>query len=97
MAEEYVFNVDGTYTEVAYSGKMKTTGQWFLNEDQTKMEFMISSFNGQQIPPFPETTRHFNKIILKLTKDTLIYGNEAYYGEKKIYGHDDLYFVRKDQ
>lgn len=99
MSEDITFKPDGTYEESIYNGQMKTTGNWYLNEDGTKMEFMISSLNGKTIPPFPETTRHYNIIILKLTADTLIYGNEFYRakeGGPMVYNHSDSYFVRKN-
>lgn len=99
MAQDITIKSDGTYDESIYNGQMKTTGKWHLNNDETKMEFMLSSMNGKSIPPFPETVRHYNIIILKLTADTLIYGNEFYRskkGEPMIYNHSDLYFVRKD-
>jgi hypothetical protein len=96
MAKESIFKADGTYEDVMYDNKFKASGNWFLNEDQTKLEFTISSVNGKDIPPFPETTKHYNIIIFKLNKDTLIYGQEAYYGKNKVYGHDDWYFVRKN-
>lgn len=95
MAKESAFKADGTYDDLMYNGALKTSGEWFLNDDQTKMEFTITSLNGKAMPPFPETTKHYNIIILKLTKDTLVYGQEAYYGKAKVYGHDDWYFVRE--
>jgi hypothetical protein len=33
--------------------------------------------------------------IIKLTGDTLIYGSLSFYGQQRIYGHDDWYFVRE--
>jgi hypothetical protein len=96
MAKESIFKADGTYEDAMYDNKLKTTGNWLLNEDQTKMVFTISNVNGKDIPPFSETTKHFNIIILKLTADTLIYGNEFYHGKDRVYDHFDWYFVRKD-
>jgi hypothetical protein len=99
MAEDITFKPEGTYQESIYNGQMKTAGNWYLNDDQTKMEFMISSLNGKAVPPFPETNRHYNIIILKLTADTLIYGHEFTRGKQggpMVYNHSDLYFVRKD-
>jgi hypothetical protein len=95
MAKESLFKPDGTYEDAMYNNALKTSGQWFLNEDQSKLEFTITSMNGQNMPPFSETTKHYNIIILKLSRDTLVYGQEAYYGSDKIYGHDDLYFVKE--
>lgn len=86
------FNADGTYEEEMYC--LKSTGKWFLNKDRTKFDCTITNFNGMELPTFHDTTK-FTNVILKLTNDTLIYGNEAYYGKDKIYGHDDWYFVRQ--
>jgi hypothetical protein len=99
MAKDITFKSDGTYEESIYNGQMKTTGNWYLNDDETKMEFTLSTMNGKTMPEFPETTRHYNIIILKLTTDTLIYGNEYYRGKEggpMVYNHSDLHFVRKD-
>jgi hypothetical protein len=99
MAKEITFKSDGTYEESIYNGQMKTTGNWYLNDEETKMEFTLSTMNGKTMPEFPETTRHYNVIILKLTADTLIYGNEYYRGKEggpMVYNHSALHFVRKD-
>jgi hypothetical protein len=99
MAKEIIFKNDGTYEDAIYNGQFKTTGKYFLNQDTTKMEFMVSSINGKAYPPFPEESRHYNVIILKLTADTLIYGNEFYIGKDSknmVYDHSDQYFVRKN-
>jgi hypothetical protein len=96
MAKETIFKADGTYEDAIYNNQFKTTGNWFLNDSETKMEFTLSSINGKDVPPFPEKSRYYNIIILKLNADTLIYGNEFYRGKDMIYDHFDLYFVRKD-
>lgn len=99
MAEDITFENDSTYNDASYNGRLKTNGKWFLNPDETKMELTILNYNGQSIPPFPETEHHYNIIILKLTPDTLIYGKEFYRGKEggpMVYNHSDLYFVRKD-
>jgi hypothetical protein len=95
-AKECLLDKDGNYIESAYNNTLNLNGQWFLNADQSKMEFVITTMNGKKLDLPTDTTRHFNIILLKLTKDTLIYGQEKYYGQKRIYGHDDLYFIRKD-
>src|SRR5258708_10993993 len=80
MAKDITIKPNGTYDESIYNGQMKTTGNWYLNDDETKMEFTLSTMNGKTMPEFPETTRHYTIIILKLTADTLIYANEFYRG-----------------
>ena len=92
------FNEDGSFDESRHHGQLKTTGNWYLNADETKMEFTITSFDGRPVPPVPETTYHYNIIILKLTADTLIYGHENYRGKEggpMTYNHYDLFFVRQ--
>lgn len=96
LAKECYFHTDGSYEESSYYGNLKISGHWFINSDQSKLELTMEEMNGKHIQSFRDTTRHYNLIILKLTKDTLIYGMEAYYGTNKVYGHDDWYFVRKD-
>jgi hypothetical protein len=99
MAEEITIKPDGSYNESLYNGQLKMIGNWYLNEDETKMDLTLSSLNGKGVSQFNETGRHFNIIILKLTADTLIYGNEEYRGKEggpMVYNHSDLYFVRKD-
>jgi hypothetical protein len=99
MAKEITFKADGTYQDAIYNDQFKTTGNWYLNDDENKMEFTLSTINGKEVPPFPETSRHYNIIILKLTADTLIYGDEFYRGKEgqaMVYNHSDWYFVRKD-
>ena len=99
MAKDITFKADGTYQDAIYNGQMKTTGNWYLNEDESKMDFTISTINGKDYSQFNVTGRHYNIIILKLTADTLIYGNEYYRGKEggpMVYNHSDLYFVRKD-
>ena len=95
MAKECEFREDGYYQETMYNGKMKISGKWFFNTDQTKMDYTMTEMNGQKLPEFPGAEEHIHKIILKLTADTLIYGSEAYYGKDRVYGHDDWYFVRE--
>jgi len=87
-----IFSDDWNYEERMYC--LTSSGKWFFNEDRTKFGFSIDNFNGMKISNFIDTTKT-NQIIIKLTSDTLIYGSEGYYGEKRVYGHDDFYFVRQ--
>jgi hypothetical protein len=87
-----IFNKDGTYSEDMYC--LKSGGKWYLNSDRSKLCLTLNNFNGTVLPESTDTTKSFNIIILRLTEDTLIYGTEGYYGENKVYGHDDWYFVR---
>jgi hypothetical protein len=53
MAKETIFKANGTYEDAMYNNQYKETGKYFLNGDTTKMEFMLSSINGKEYPPFP--------------------------------------------
>lgn len=96
LAKICEFGVDGSYRESMYSNTLKGSGQWYLNGDQTKLTYTYDELNGQKLPASADTVKHFNIIILKLTRDTLIYGVEGHYGYYKTYGHDDWYFVRSE-
>ncbi len=94
-AKTCIFNNNGSYTESTYNSGVKISGDYFLNGDQSKIAIKFSVLNGQALPYSTDTSKHYNIIILRLTQDTLIYGQEARYGERRTYGHDDWYFVRK--
>ncbi len=86
------FRNDWTYEERMFC--ITSSGKWFFNKNQTKFDFSMDNFNGMKVSSFTDTTK-INQLIIKLTKDTLIYGSEGYFGEKGIYGHDDFYFVKQ--
>lgn len=94
IAITYILKEDNTYQEFQYNGMLKIAGKWKFTEDEKKLLFTISKVNGKDIPSVPTFEGKPTTIILKLTTDTLIIGNEAYYGNNAIYGHDDQYFVR---
>ena len=87
------FNKNGNYFEDMYC--LKSYGNWTFNIDSTKFDYIYTEFMGQKIKKESSETHYYNHIIIKLTSDTLIYGNEGYYGNNKIYGHDDWYFIKK--
>jgi hypothetical protein len=91
--KKITFEKNGSYKEEMYC--LKSTGQWYFNSDQTKIGFTLETFNGMKSPPSNSQKKYTNTIILKLTKDTLIYGHEGYFGNDRIYGHNDWYFVRQ--
>jgi hypothetical protein len=81
----------GTFTEESYIEK--ATGNWIFNSDTTKFGIEYTLYNNQHIGNLmPITT---TSLIIKLTEDTLIYGEEGKFGHDKVYGHDDYYFVRE--
>jgi len=96
MSESIWFKRDGTFIKELY-GQLTFKGQWLLSNDSTKIAFRITQMNGT---PFGEGEPFDNKFandsIIKLTKDTLIDGQLKYFGVEKIYGHDDIYYVREN-
>ena len=90
-AKEIEFSNDGTYQTTLYGITEK--GKWQFNSDSTKFGWNVTESNGQKISTsVPIVT---NLIILKLTADSLIFGDESGYGTTpKTYGHDDWYFIR---
>ena len=86
------FSSDGKYVEDMFC--LKGIGNWAFNADSTKFDFSFTEYMGKKIGN-QSPIKYFNKLIIKLTPDTLIYGSEAYYGNERIYGHDDWYFVKK--
>lgn len=82
---------NGTYQSTLYGITAK--GNWKFNSDSTKFGENVTESNGQKIPGSTDIVT--NLVILKLTSDSLIYGDESNYGTTpKTYGHDDYYFVR---
>jgi hypothetical protein len=94
MAETILFKKDGTYDEVLY-GQMKLKGKWKFDKSGSKLAFQITEMNGAEMKDMELDAKHPTDSIMKLTKDTLIYAQLKYYGPNKIYGHDDMYFVRQ--
>jgi hypothetical protein len=85
---------DGTYEEELY-GSIQIKGIWNLCCDSSKIGFVVVEMNGAKMGESTFNGLKPTDSIMKLTKDTLIYAALAYFGEKKIYGHDDWYFVRE--
>jgi hypothetical protein len=94
MSELIVFKPDGTFDKELY-GQLKFKGNWAFNATDSKFALAITEMNGQALPGQALDMTHLTDSIAKLTKDTLIWASLAYYGAKKIYGHDDRYFVRE--
>lgn len=90
MSKRIEFKKDGTFEEIMYN--LKGKGIWEFNEDSTKFGLRMTEYNGMSISNSLPNNK--NILIIKLTEDSLIYGTEAYYGNDKIYGHEDWYFVR---
>lgn len=93
MSKTISFQEDKTYEEELFC--TKSSGFWYLNDDKTKLGFTLNKYNGQVLPVPKESKKYTNILIIKLTRDTLVYGSEGYYGNERIYGHDDWYFVKR--
>jgi len=94
MAENLVFNPDGTYSQ-DFSGTL-TKGKWKFNRDSSKLAFAITEMNGNPVTDISLADAKAVDSIILLNEDTLIYGRLAYYGKQKVYGHEDSYFVRAE-
>jgi len=92
MAKGMTFKSNGDYEEELVTSHGK--GKWRFNEAQTKLGFTFSEFNGIKLES-QDTAIETNIIILRLTRDTLIYGTEGLYGSMAKNDHDDWYFVRE--
>jgi hypothetical protein len=86
------FSKDGRYEEEMYS--ITSKGRWQFNADSTRFGIILSEVMGRKINQ-NNLPASFNSIILKLSRDTLIIGQEAYYVPEKIKGHDDWYYHRR--
>jgi hypothetical protein len=86
---------DGTYEKEFRAGKLRAKGQWMFNKDSTKLGFAIMEVNGRPTP-FTLTDANLLDTIVRLSKDTLIYGFLRYYHEGDDWKrcHEDGYFIR---
>jgi len=94
MSEIIEFKYDGTYEEDLY-GNVKIKGKWKFSIDSTKLAFEVTEIDGTAMHDLSLTDSKPVDSIIKLTKDTLIYGSLGFHGVNKLYGHDDRYFVRE--
>ena len=94
MTEVIIFKKDGAYDEELY-GSLQIKGQWKFSMDSLKLSLVLTEMNGKTLAGTSFDDSKPIDSIIKLTRDTLIYGALVYFGEQKIYGHDDWYFVRE--
>jgi hypothetical protein len=94
MTEIIEFKKDGTYEEELY-GNIQFKGKWKFSNDSTKLGFEVTEMNGTAMHDLSLADSKPIDSIIKLTKDTLIYGSLGFYGKNQLYGHDDWYFVRE--
>lgn len=96
MPKIMTLRTDGSYEETY--GTLRSKGRWKFSRDSSKFAVSLTEFNGQKINDMPLDMVIPHDSILKLTRDTLIYGSLATFGPgNKLgqgYGHDDWYFVR---
>ena len=92
-AETLTFHKNGTLEKELY-GNLKFKGFWKFNADSTKIAMELTELNGNHIQDMPLDSGKPTDSILKLTQDTLILGTLKQYGDLRIHGHDDRYFVR---
>ena len=85
---------NGTYEKILY-GQLKMEGNWKFTSDSTKLLFSLSSMNGAPVKDMPMDKAKATDSILRLTADTLIIAQLAYFGPKQEYGHDDVYYTRE--
>jgi hypothetical protein len=93
LSETLEIRKDGTYEKHLY-GNMLSGGNWKMNNDSTKLAFAQSSMNGVALPDYSFDDVKFTDSIIKLTTDTFIYRSLGYYGQQKLYGHNDTYYIR---
>ena len=91
-AETLNFHKNGTLEKELY-GQLKFKGLWKFNADSTKIAIELTELNGSPVRSTPLDKVKPTDSILKLTSDTLILGTLGQYGDLRIHGHDDRYFV----
>jgi hypothetical protein len=87
---------DGNFEQVL-NGLMQISGEWKFSADSTKLAFGVISMNGTAMPYLSLDEVKPTDSLIKLTADSLIYAQVAYYGPDQEYGHSDVYFVRADK
>ena len=96
MSELILFKKDGTFEKELY-GNLKFKGVWLFSDDSSKLALGITEMNETLLSGNePFNNRFANDSILRLTNDTFVDARLAYFGEKKIYGHDDVYYIREN-
>jgi hypothetical protein len=85
------FRSDGSYQEQMFT--LESRGLWKFNADSSKFVISLTELNGQPTKDISLDEKQASDLILRLTADTLIVGEEGYFGPQKTYGHDDWYFV----
>jgi hypothetical protein len=92
-AEILTFHQNGSLEKELY-GNLKFKGLWKFSADSTKIGIELTQLNGNPMQGLPLKDIKPTDSIMKLTHDSLILGVLGEYGELRIHGHDDRYFVR---
>ncbi len=96
MSEAIWFKKDGTFEKELY-GSLKFKGKWLFSNDSLKLALGITEMNGTPMPGNDSFDNRFaTDSILSLTNDTFIDAQLGYFGKQKIYGHDDIYYIREN-
>ena len=96
LAEIIIFKNDGTFEKELY-GSLHFKGLWLYNNDSTKLALTLTEMNETKMPSDAAfNNKYANDSIIKLTQDTLIDGQLQYFGQQKIHGHTDIYYVREE-
>jgi len=91
-AETLVFHKNGKMEKELY-GNLKFKGIWKFSDDSMKIAIELTELNGNPVRGLSLSEMKPTDSILKLTHDTLILGTLKEYGNLRIHGHDDRYFV----
>jgi hypothetical protein len=91
-AEFITFHKNGTVEKELY-GNLKFKGLWKFTLDSTKLAIEWTELNDNPVRSTPINKVKPTDSILKLSADTMILGTLKQYGDLRIHGHDDRYFV----
>ena len=91
-AEILTFHKNGTAEKELY-GNLKFKGLWKFTPDSTKLAIEWTELNDNPVRNTPINKVKPTDSILKLSSDTMILGTLKQYGDLRIHGHDDRYFV----
>ena len=93
MAERIEFRDDATFSKTLYC-TLDFGGKWKFNDDSSRIAIALTEQSGRTIPKAMgiESSKP-TTIILLLSTDSLVLGEEAYFGPERKLGHDDKYYV----
>ena len=92
-AEILSFHKNGTLEKELYSN-LKFKGLWKFSNDSNKIAIEWTELNANPLRNTPINKVKPTDSILKLSADSMILGTLKQYGDLRIHGHDDRYFVK---